>query len=84
MKRMLPYLMRHDRVVKVLNTKDPSNSHGYNPLKYTRNDLEVLIAVDTIMGNTTGRKPDEGVDRGLLGEIREIGVRVPSSEACAS
>lgn len=61
-KRMLPYLMRHDRVVKVLNTKDPSNSHGYNPLKYTRNDLEVLIAVDTIMGNTTGRKPDEGVD----------------------
>lgn len=33
-KRMLPYLMRHDRVVKVLNTKDPSNSHGYNPLKY--------------------------------------------------
>ena len=61
-KRMLPYLMKHDRIVKVLNTKDPSNSFGYNPLKYTRNDLEVLIAVDTIMGNTTGRKPDEGVD----------------------
>ena len=80
---MLPYLMRHDRVVKVLNTKDPSNSHGYNPLKYTRNDLEVLIAVDTIMGNTTGRKPDEA-STGTSGRNPRNRCSCPSSEACAS
>lgn len=54
-------LINNGYKVKIFNTSDMAHSNTYNPLNYIRNEAGVLMLVDCLIKNTTGKgqKGDE-------------------------
>ncbi len=51
-----------DYVIKILNTKDLSLSHHFNPFVYIKKTIDILTLVDSIVANTTGKGDKTGED----------------------
>jgi type IV secretion system protein VirD4 len=50
------FLQKQGYKIKVLNLVEPKYSMRYNPFAYLKEDKDVLILVDTLIKNTTGKK----------------------------